>query len=197
VTAAVVLWARRQRHESSASSGACSAGFLAARRASPTSASSLSLERAYEQEGPTPRQGSVSAGSRQASAPGTCQSGASARAPTAASADLPPRPRRDSAQQVVESVFGPLLALRLPCVRLPLPRKRFLTMHRAPCQPKQEPIRVPPPPSYGRRAGSSSSRQSPSPSAAKIDDFSPRGKQYYEFPLTSSTKWTLMGGFRP
>ena len=107
-----MLWPGRRRHESSASSSACSAGFLAARRACPRCASTLSIERACVQEG-APRQRSVLAGSRQASAPGTCQSGASAHAPTAASADLPPRPRRDSAPQVVDSLVGRLLALRL------------------------------------------------------------------------------------
>jgi len=67
---------------------------------------------------------------------------------------------------------------------------------------QEEPIRMPPPPSYGKRAGSTSgsgsrASQAPSPAPSKLADFSPRGKQYYEFPLTSSTKWTFMGGFRP
>lgn len=60
---------------------------------------------------------------------------------------------------------------------------------------------MPPPPSYGRRAGSTDTQRqgppAPSPSVSKIADFSPRGKQYYEFPLTSASKWTFMGGFRP
>lgn len=85
--------------------------------------------------------------------------------------------------------------------------------HIAPRPPRHtasqmEPIHMPPPPSYGRRAGSSrgssahtaagaEKAHAPANGAASAAHFSPRGKIYHEFPLTHSSNWTFVGGFRP
>ena len=64
-------------------------------------------------------------------------------------------------------------------------------------QSQQEPIHMPPPPSYGRRAGSAAPSPAPMPQVQAVETFNPRGKLSHEFPLTHSTKWTFVGGFRP